>query len=323
MARVSDLFDVSYGHSMELNALEQSDAADAVNFVSRTAKNNGVSARVAPVAGETPSPARTLSVALGGTVLETFLQPAPYFSGRDIAVLQSRRDMSDEELLFWATAIRMNAYRYSYGRQANRTLGSVVLPDKLPEWFSSVKMPNLDAASKTRGQHVPLSAVSEWKKFRVADLFTVKRGKFATSQDGANPDDPFVPLVSATSLNNGISKMVQTQAAEQAGTVTVSINGSIGEVFHQPQPYVASSDVVVLSRPDDASPLTANMSLFVAAVLRCEKYRYNYGRKWKQGTLADTSIPLPATEDGQPDWEWMDTFMDGQPFSNVETKGGK
>lgn len=69
--RVKDIFDVRYGHSLELNRLEVSTAPDAVAFVSRTARNNGVSATVKPIEGLQPAPAGTISVSLGGAQLHT------------------------------------------------------------------------------------------------------------------------------------------------------------------------------------------------------------------------------------------------------------
>ncbi|RXA12905.1 hypothetical protein EQ902_16220 [Escherichia coli O157:H7] len=41
---LSELFDVNYGLNLELNKLEKD--SSGINFVSRTSKNNGVSARV-------------------------------------------------------------------------------------------------------------------------------------------------------------------------------------------------------------------------------------------------------------------------------------
>jgi len=79
MLKVNELFDVKYGVNLELNALQQT--TDGINFVSRTAKNNGVSARVARLLDVDPIPAGTISVAGGGSVMESFLQTAPYYSG--------------------------------------------------------------------------------------------------------------------------------------------------------------------------------------------------------------------------------------------------
>lgn len=135
--QVSDLFDIRYGPSLELVRLKRDPSPNGVNFVSRTSQNNGVSARVALIEGIQPDPPWTLSVALGGSVLETFLQPEPWYSGRDMAVLTPKRTMNIPELLWWATCIRANKYRFNYGRQANRTLGELSIPNYIPNWVGT------------------------------------------------------------------------------------------------------------------------------------------------------------------------------------------
>ena len=86
MKKLKELFTVTYGVNLELYKLTLSDGLDSINYVSRTKKNNGVSARVEKIANLTPNPANTLSIALTGSVLEVFLQEEEYYSGRDIAV---------------------------------------------------------------------------------------------------------------------------------------------------------------------------------------------------------------------------------------------
>ena len=136
--KLNELFTVKYGHSLELNRLQLSSDANAVPFVSRSAKNNGVTAHVAPLHDIEPAAAHQLTVALGGTVLETFLQPQPFYTAFHVAVLTPKRAMNTAELLWWASCIRANKYRYNYGRQANRTLAYLELPDSPPAWLQTV-----------------------------------------------------------------------------------------------------------------------------------------------------------------------------------------
>lgn len=135
LVKVSDLFDVAYGHSLELNRL--TNATDGVNFVSRTANNNGVSARVTRVLEMEPMAAGKLTVALGGSVLETFVQPEPFYTGFHVFCLTPlAEDMTLEQKLYYCMCIRANKYRYNYGRQANRTLRDIMVPalDEIPNW---------------------------------------------------------------------------------------------------------------------------------------------------------------------------------------------
>ncbi len=130
--KVSDIFEVKYGVNLELNACVEcnADDLDAVNFVARTAENNGVSAHVVRIDDVIPQKKGLISVAGGGSVLSTFLQTEPFYSGRDLYTLDSKDNISNAAKMFIITVIEQNKYKYSYGRQANKTLPDLIL--KLP-----------------------------------------------------------------------------------------------------------------------------------------------------------------------------------------------
>ena len=137
--KISDLFDVKYGVNLELMTCERTTDNDinSVNFVARTSKNNGVTAVVKRIDGVEPQPAGTLSCAGGGSVLETFVQTKPYYSGRDLYILTPKFEMTLAEKLYYCMCIKANAYKYNYGRQANKTLKDIEIPDSVPEWVAS------------------------------------------------------------------------------------------------------------------------------------------------------------------------------------------
>lgn len=312
MARVRDLFDVSYGHSLELNRLTRSSDAEAINFVSRTAKNNGVSARIAPIDGLTPGPPGVLTVALGGTVLETFLQPAPFYTGFHVAILTPRRWMSTAEKLFWAMCIRANRYRYNYGRQANRTLADLVLPDLVPEIYATFEVPDYEAVRSpaVEGPTPPLE-VSSWGNFHYGDLFEISTGQQATNRD-TRPGE--VPFVRATRVNNGIVARGDLPPMWQAGSISVPHTGNIAYAFYQPEPFFASHHMLILC---PRTPLTPAAALFVCALIRAERFRFSFGRAWSLERMKRSTIRLPVTPNGDPDWDFAERFIRALPYSSI------
>lgn len=235
MARVRDLFDVSYGHSLELNRLARSSSADAINFVSRTAKNNGASARVERIPGVEPAQGGLVTVALGGTVLETFLQPTPFYCGRDVAILTPVAPMTLAEKLWWVSAIRANRYRYSYGRQANRTLADLQLPDQSPDYVLSTTVPDF-AALRAPDSSGPTPALDTtlWRAFRYEDLFEFQRGERVINRD-LKPGT--TPYVRASERHNGVVAFGDLPPRHPAGSISVPYNGnSVGKSFYQPRP---------------------------------------------------------------------------------------
>ncbi len=125
---ISDLFIVKYGINMELSNCNED--IKEVNFVARTAENNGVSSIVEKVPGKEPQDAGLISVAGGGSVLSTFYQDEPFYSGRDLYTLKAKDDIDMYAKLFIITLIKLEKYKYSYGRQANKTLPYIEI--KLP-----------------------------------------------------------------------------------------------------------------------------------------------------------------------------------------------
>ncbi|MCM1174569.1 MAG: restriction endonuclease subunit S [Blautia sp.] len=123
------IFYVKYGVNLELNICEEVLEKDNtnVNFVSRTEDNNGVSSRVKLIDGIEPQKKGLITVAGGGSVLSTFLQDEPFYSGRDLYTLEAKTELSDAAKIFLITVIEKNKYKYSYGRQANKTLPYIEL----------------------------------------------------------------------------------------------------------------------------------------------------------------------------------------------------
>ena len=136
---VDDLFEVFYGTSLELNRLKISKIG--INFVARTAKNNGVTATVKYLKDVKPLDAGLITVAgTGNSVLSSFVQNKPFYTGYHVFCLKPRKPMTLSEKLFYCMCIKSNQFKYSYGRQANKTLKSIKLPDIIPPWVYSKEL---------------------------------------------------------------------------------------------------------------------------------------------------------------------------------------
>lgn len=218
---VSDIFDVRYGHSLELNALEQTAASEGVAFVSRQMGHNGISAYVAPIDDLEPAPAGDISCALGGNgVLTTYIQEAEFYCGRDVAILRPKVALTKQQVLFYCLCIKSNRFRYNYGRQANKTLSTLPVPkvDEIPDWIASV---DLDQIKGARGAlsaaEPPALAPNSWAAFRYDKLFDIKKGQRLTKHDMAEGNTPFIGAIES---DNGYRQFVSTGPNHEAGTIT-------------------------------------------------------------------------------------------------------
>ncbi|EPG4007372.1 restriction endonuclease subunit S [Providencia stuartii] len=313
--KVKDIFHVAYGSNLELNSLDVS--KNGINFVSRTSKNNGVSSKVNKIPGLPPLPPNVLSVACGGSVLETFLQEEPFYSGRDIIYLKPKTSMRREELLFYAYCIRLNKYRYNYGRQANKSIGDLHLPER-PDWiYSSYDTLNkhfdrVRINASRNYNHIEINTFN-WKDFQLDEIFDITRG---SSHYIKNIENGKYPYISATSENNGCSNYCSISNGK-GNSITVSYDGSVGEAFYQPVDFYASEKIAILTpKAKYKEYFNKYNALFICTILRQEKFKYNYGRKWAVNSkLKQTKIKLPINHSEDIDWIFMSNYIKNIPFS--------
>lgn len=307
MPKVSELFTLEYGHSLELNRLKQSNSFEAINFVGRAARNNGVTARVTVIDGLAPAKAGTLSVALGGQggAGVAFLQPSPYYCGRDVMVLTPKTEMGQKELLWWATCITANRFRFGFGRQANRTLKDIELPrqEDIPSWVESVDFRQLFIATLTQLKDLscesPSTAPSSIGEPRVGveDIFNVTYGT-SLELNRLTRDPEGVNFVARTAKNNGVVARVSCPPEESpisGECLSVAVGGSVLETFVQKEPFLTGFHVMVL-RPKEHMCMEELM--FYAACMRANQWRYSYGRQANR-TLKDLQIPARSSV---PNW---------------------
>ncbi|MFA7607947.1 MAG: N-6 DNA methylase [Rhodocyclaceae bacterium] len=149
---------------------------------------------------------------------------------------------------------------------------------------------------------------SKWAWFRIDELFDLKKGKRLTK---ANMTTGATRFIGAIDSNNGLREKIGQKPIHKGNTITVNYNGSVGEAFYQPKPFWASDDVNVLYPKFDMNVFSG---LFIATIIRLEKVRFNYGRKWHLERMAASRIKLPALKSGDLDVEYMERFIKSLPF---------
>lgn len=298
--KIKELFDIQYGNSLELVYLKKSSMG--VNFISRTSKQNGVSDKVTKIPYIAPFPAGLITVAVGGSVLETFLQQSPFYTGFHVMVLTPLVAMNTETKLFYCHCIRKNQYKYSYGRQANSTLAEVDIPtlesalDKVGSFsvikygkqlIRQVSFPPIDDIIKATHKKVPLS-----------DLFQIENG-IASSQVYRSPmkeSENWVPYIrpsyrQETSIDAYVNKqLIPENKLFPSGSLYVSTDGQGSHTFS----YVSTFDFVPNSNVSVLTP-KRNMSiqekLFYSQCITNNRYKFSYGRKPKGDRLKAVLLP--------------------------------
>lgn len=153
------------------------------------------------------------------------------------------------------------------------------------------------------------------KLFRIDEVFDLYKGKRLTKADMI--DGP-LNYIGAISNNNGVRQKIDAIKQFDGNCITVNYNGSVGEAFYQDQPFWASDDVNVLKLKN--CELNEKLAMFLITVLRANKYRFGYGRKWTLEKMSESTIQLPVNEKDMPDWIYMESYIDSLYSSHIKSK---
>ena len=187
--------------------------------------------------------------------------------------------------LFFVAAQDMIEEKYSHGYKRNR---QYLRGDKVMLY-----------------KDIPAINHKKWKDFFLIDIFPkIKRGKRLKNEDHIAGN---IPYVSSSSLNNGIDDFVgnELKVRKYKNCLSLANSGSVGSCFYEPFEFIASDHVTHLKN-DNFSMYTY---LFIATMARRLSEKYNFNREISDTRIRREKILLPITDDGAPDYEYMDQFM--------------
>ena len=127
-------------------------------------------------------------------------------------------------------------------------------------------------------------------------------------------------FVGSSADNHGITGHIGQDPIFEANTLTVSYNGSVGNVFYQTDPYWASDDINVLTLKDSKVKMTPEIGNYLATCLKMAGKAFGYNRKWNVKRMIETNIMLPVTSTGEIDFDYMQNYIraiEKQTIKNV------
>ena len=317
----SSIYKVASYHDDELTRGSAHDES-TIAYVTRTDQDNGVKSLVRGASLTNVESGN--AIVIGDTTSTISYQPSPFVAGEHI--IAARADWLNKYTgLFITCLMRQERYRYSYGRAykldliRNTKLKLPVTTDGKPDWHwiesyvDSLRSKPLTTSNAVKPRFFDALAW-EWFKLGGDDgLFEIRKGKRLTSDDQTDGDTPYIGAIDS---NNGVTNYIGQNPIHEGNTISLSYNGSVGEAFYQPVPYWATDDVNALYLRDEYGTLTPATGLFVCTVLKHDKYRYSYGRKWTLDNMNDTMVKLPATPEGKPDWQYMENYIKSLPYGD-------
>src|SRR3989344_2512159 len=200
--KLKKIFNIEYPKTLIFS--KQVLDSDGINFVSSSASNNGVVGRVTTNPYIKKYPAGIITVPLKGSVLNAFVQPEDCYVAHQIAVLIPQRKMTDKEKIFYCLGIRQSKFKYSFGRQADKTLGEIDLPDKIPSWVYTSKVQDFSKIRDSISNKKLTLDIKAWKEIDIESLFDVQGSKTTPKKVLKKIGEGKYPYITTQSTNNGI-----------------------------------------------------------------------------------------------------------------------
>lgn len=284
-----------------------------------------------------------------GSVGYSIYMDRPFIATSDLVMGYNTR-LTPKSAMYLIALFDLERPKFSYGRKWKKTLRKTAIPLPATEsdeidWdaienFITNLIPNLPSRAFevwTNGaSNLPISSPRlslesrQWKWFRFDEIFHICKG-FYNKKPEHNPLGD-IPFIGATDSNNGITSYTDLDtiiSTTKTGNppnspleeklfpgkcITVSNNGSVGYAFYQANQFTCSHDVNPLYLLE--REMNEYLGLFLCSVISLDRYRWNYGRKWRPIRMPDSVLKLPVDKDGNPDWDFMERYIKSLPFSS-------
>lgn len=311
--KLSDMFEIMYPKTLIYSDMIPD--KNGINFVSSQEKNNGIVGRVQEVDGIKIYPKGCITVPLKGSVLMAHLQPQKCYVAHQIAVLLPKKSMSIQEKLYYVTLIRHNSYKYNYGRQADKTIGDIYIPDGEIYNTDRTKSLRYDIITTHNRYSQRPHNIDSWREFKVGDYFDVYLSSGDLKIDECELGN--IPLVSSGTTNNGIVGYIDEKGDGKAqifkaNSITVDM---FCNAFYQNNDYYAVSHgrVNILYPKFKCNPF---IGCFICSIINNEQFKYSYGRAVYSDEISRMVIKLPTTLDNVPDWGFMENYIRSLPYGD-------
>ncbi len=153
MVRLDELFNIKSGNTIVINNEVKADKSEGIPVISTSGKNNGIACYIKRKPNLTPIKAGCLTVAVGGSVLSTFYQSKDFYTTFQVKCLYPKTVMSIDELHYYINCIKINNFKYSYGRKACKTLNKILVP----RFNNQVEVASLVDDARTKAKELALS----------------------------------------------------------------------------------------------------------------------------------------------------------------------
>ena len=346
---IENIFDIYTGTDLILGTIENGTIPIASNKV----ENNNIAAYTNLIEGRKLfDHTKSISIADRGKFW-AFIQPTDFYLGTRVKGLVCKKgvDLTKNQLAFIVTIINQESFKFSYGRNCCDKLPKIKF--KLPIQHNEDGTPKIDltykysnegfipdwnfmenfiktlnykpiTTSNKKGNEQKLN-VDDWSDFLLKDIFgKAIRGTRITTLDRIEGN---IPFITAGESNQGVSELISNkEAITYNNAITIDM---FGNAFYHNYDFKCDDNILVMKN----EYLNSYVGNFIASILCKDKYRYSYGRQYRQSDYNTHTISLPIqhNEDGTPkidltykysnegfipDWNFMEEYIKSLPYGD-------
>ncbi len=150
-----------------------------------------------------------------------------------------------------------------------------------------------------------------WQSFKLGDLFEIHPTKaYKLTNSHLFDNSAKNPVVTNSSLNNGISGYSSLEPTEKGNQITYSDTTTSEGIFYQKRPFIGYSHVQGLYPLKYHEFWNEKTLLYiVTAFKKVACGRFNYGNKFNRKIASGMPIFLPTTKNGKIDFHFMRTLI--------------
>lgn len=317
--KLGDLFSEIYkakSHTKADYEYKNHSFSNSIRFISRTDNNNGCDCYISKTDNLIGVELGN-AIVIGDTTASCSYQDKEFVCGDHMVVCRAKW-INYYTAMFILTLIKREKYKYNYGRAfkmnliANTIVHLPVNSYNNPDWSfieNLIKSLNYKPISSKNTMHNIKLNVTEWKDYKVGELFKIINGIKYPSYDR---EIGILPLVSTTASNNGISDYISDRPEKYSNILTVAYSGSVGATFYQEKEVFVGETVFALI---PKFKMNKYIAMFICTILNYHNFKYTYGRKIIGTRYVDDIIKLP-TINNQPDWAFMEDYIKSLPYAD-------
>lgn len=294
---IDKIFHINWGQK-EYHSKENLDAGKNILIASGGQDNGLYGFFDIPVKYKAPF----ITVPSTGTIGQAFVQEYDCCVNDDVLILNPKEKMSLEELFQVVYQIRKLKWKFNYGRK--------IIPDRLKKEKVRIETSKISYDEyqqtfmpKGEGKTV-LKPNNRIKLILLTELCNIER-RTALPQNAMELGGK-IPYVTTSSRDNGVSEFVSEEANTKGKCLSVALNGSCGQTFFQVDDFITSGDNAILTLKGKYNPA---LLFYIGFQVYRQRWGFNYYRKLSEKRLRKFMIPMPLTNKGETDIQYIENLV--------------